>query len=103
MNGSDQAQLVPAYVEYEYITYFVRTGKKRSQFREISPFRLFAQAIPLLKGGRALGMRLLRGHNPAVGDDVHGAQYISYRDIRTGGCFFNRQMTLTVRISWLLV
>jgi hypothetical protein len=70
--GSDQTQLVPAYVEYEYIAHLIRTGKQSPHFRKVSPLSLLAQAIPLLKSRRALRMRSLRGHDPAMGNDVHG-------------------------------
>ena len=74
-------QFVPANVEHEYITHLASAGKQFSQLREIAPLGLLAQAVPLFQSTRALRMILLRSHDTAVSDDVHGKNYISNRDI----------------------
>lgn len=72
VDSGNQAQLVSANVEHEYIAHLVSAGEQLSQLREIAPFGLFAQPVPLFQSTRALRMLLLRSHDAAVSDDVHG-------------------------------
>jgi hypothetical protein len=71
VNSGDKAKFVSSDVKHKYIAHFIGAGEEGSQLCKIMPIGFLAKAIPLIQRTGALGMRSLRCHNPAMGNNVH--------------------------------
>ncbi len=77
MNRSNKAKFVSPDVENKHIAHFVGAREECSQLCKIAPIGFSAKPIPIIQSTGTLRMRLLRCHDPAMGNDVHAEQCIS--------------------------